>query len=185
MSSGDGYIYCGKSCSASYQEASQIKLTAIPNTGYTFNGWTGCNASKGNICTVTVSTDKAIKANFSMVSVPLSSLVLKPGSVRGGDMCVATLRLLQEAPAGGVGMAISSDQPTLVHPPSQVMVPGGTFTATFAVHTSVVRAKKTVKVTASSGSSQKSATLTLTTSRSPSGKIVTTPGVATSTIRPD
>jgi uncharacterized repeat protein (TIGR02543 family) len=47
-----------------YNSGVQITITAIPNSGYTFSGWSGSATGNINPLTVTVDSDKTIKANF-------------------------------------------------------------------------------------------------------------------------
>jgi len=57
-------IDCPGVCSKSYREGTTVKLTAIPNPGYKFIGWTGCNSVKNNVCTVSMTAEKTIVAMF-------------------------------------------------------------------------------------------------------------------------
>ena len=54
---------------------------------------------QGDSCTVTMSSDRNVTATFATVQVTLTSLTLKPSSVRGEQMSIATLTL--GASAGG------------------------------------------------------------------------------------
>jgi uncharacterized repeat protein (TIGR02543 family) len=57
----------GSSCSASFTSGSTISLTAIPNTGYIFAGWTGdCSGCGTNTtCSINITTNKTCSANFT------------------------------------------------------------------------------------------------------------------------
>ncbi len=163
VTSGDGHIYCGGVCSYSYPNGIQVGLTAVPGPGYTFSGWSGCDNMQGNVCTVKMSRARTATATFDVANVNLTSLVFNPVSVKGGNVSTATLTLGAPAPSGGVGVAMSTDQPLVVHPPSLVIVPGGRTSFSFAVRTSVVRMMTVANVTATAGASQTSGTLTVTT----------------------
>ncbi len=160
--SGDGHIYCGSLCSYNYGDGTQVGLTAIPAPGYTFSTWTGCNNMNGAFCSVTMDGDQDVIATFTVSNVGLTSLVLNPSSVKGGNISIATITLNAPAPPGGLGVAITTDQPLVVHPPLFVIVPGGRTSFSFAVRTTPVRATTVANVTASANASQVSATLTVT-----------------------
>lgn len=163
VSSGDGHIYCGNFCSNQYFEGTQVYLTAVPAAGYTLASWAGCSSVQGNVCIARMSNDRFVSANFTQPPVKLNSLALQPSSVKGGNISIATVTLDHAAPAGGFGVGLSSDHPTLVMPPAFVTVPAGSTSVSFAVRTTPVRAKTVANITASANNSQKSATLTLTT----------------------
>ena len=156
-----GEIDCGTVCSYHYKQGTQVKVTAIPGAGYTLSSWTGCDTVQGDYCTVTMSGSRSISASFATLQVTLSSLTLRPATVKGGQMSVGTLTLGAPAPAGGVGVGISSDHPRVAHPPSLVVVPGGATSTRFLVRTSPVGKKTSVQITASANSSHTSATLTV------------------------
>ena len=62
MSSG-GQIDCGSDCSEVYDPASNVVLTATPDSGYVFAGWTGDCTGKGT-CNVTMTQDRNVTATF-------------------------------------------------------------------------------------------------------------------------
>jgi hypothetical protein len=108
-----------------------------------------------------MSSARNVTATFTQKLVTLTSLVLKPSTVKGGNLSSATVTLSLPAPPGGVSVAISTDHPEVVHPPSQVVVPGGQNSVSFAVRTFVVHAETVASLTASAGSSHVGATLTV------------------------
>lgn len=56
-------IDCGTTCSAAFDEGSQVALTANPAAGFTFSGFSGaCSAAA---CTVTMSADESVTATFA------------------------------------------------------------------------------------------------------------------------
>lgn len=165
--SGDGHIYCGSVCSYSYLDGTQIGLTAIPGPGFTFDSWSGCKDFEGSFCSLTLAGPASVTATFKVADVTLTSLVFTPSSVKGGNISVATITLNQPAPPGGVAVSLTTDKPLVVHPPSQVVIPGDSNSYSFAVRTSVVRMTTVAGVTAWAGSSQVSATLTVTTGYAP------------------
>ncbi len=160
--SGDGHIYCGDVCSYMYLEGARAGLTAVPAPGYTFSSWTGCDNAQGDFCLMTMDGAKDVAATFTVSNVGLTSLVLNPSTVKGGNISIATITLNAPAPEGGLGVAVTSDQPLVVHPPSFVIVPGGRSSFSFAVRTTPVRGTTVANVTATANASQVSATLTVT-----------------------
>jgi hypothetical protein len=64
VTSNPGGIYCGATCSASYNLGTVVVLTATPEGISIFNGWTGCDTASGMSCTVTMSKAKMVVANF-------------------------------------------------------------------------------------------------------------------------
>ena len=47
----------------SYASGTTVPVTAIPNAGYMFNGWSGACLGTG-ACTVTMDADKTVTASF-------------------------------------------------------------------------------------------------------------------------
>jgi len=160
--SGDNHIYCGNTCANVYTPDTQVGLTAIPAPGSTFTAWAGCDNAQGSFCLLTMSSARNVSASFSSSPVTLTSLVLNPTSVKGGQISVATVSISAPAPPGGVGVSITSDNPQVAHPPSAVVIPGGKTSVIFTVRTTPVRNKAVVNLTATSGASQAGATLTVT-----------------------
>jgi hypothetical protein len=156
-----GSLDCGSICSQLYPQGTPVTLTALPASGSTLSAWTGCDTMNGDLCTVTMSGPRNVTATFATVQVTLISLTLKPSSVRDGQMSIATLTLGAPAPAGGFGVAVSSDNPRVAHPPTLVEVAGGATSTSFAVRTFRVRQKTFVQITASANTSHTSATLTV------------------------
>ncbi len=168
VSSSDSHIYCGNTCSYSYFYGTQATLSAIPDSGYTFSGWTGCDNVNGGYCAVTMSSAKDVAATFNLVTnINLTSLSFDPTHVRGGQLSAGTLTLSGPAPAGGLGVALSSDHPGVAHPPAFVIVPAGKTSVQFAVKTFPVKSNTTVTITATAGVSQVSGTLTVGTTFNP------------------
>jgi hypothetical protein len=77
VTSTDGRLNCGTTCSAVYNQGTGVSLTAIPATGYLFNGWTGAaDCSNGH---VTMDVSKSCSAAF--VPAPGNISDLPPVSV--------------------------------------------------------------------------------------------------------
>jgi thermitase len=65
-------------------------------------------------------------------------IAFNPNPVRGGNTATATLILNGKAPAGGLVVSLSSENPSVAQVPATVTVPEGQSTATFPVTTSPV-----------------------------------------------
>jgi alpha-tubulin suppressor-like RCC1 family protein len=59
-------INCGTDCSETYDSSSTVTLTATPATGSAFAGWSGCDATSGATCTVTMNTARTVTAIFDL-----------------------------------------------------------------------------------------------------------------------
>ncbi len=77
VSSADGGIDCGSTCSSSYWDGQPITLTASPSPGSVFTGWRNCDLSFGFSCTLTILADRTATAIFN-VPVPLQFVALTP-----------------------------------------------------------------------------------------------------------
>jgi YVTN family beta-propeller protein len=65
-------INCPGACSASYQQGTQVVLTAAPVSGSTFAGWNGAGCSGTSPCAVTMSAAENVTANFTAVTETLT-----------------------------------------------------------------------------------------------------------------
>jgi PKD repeat protein len=61
-------IDCGADCTETYSVVTNVTLTALPNAGSTFTGWTGGGCSGTGDCTVTIDADKTITSTFNTCS---------------------------------------------------------------------------------------------------------------------
>lgn len=60
-------IHCPGTCSADYNEGTQVSLTATPSNGSTFVGWSGGGCSGTGGCNVTMNSDTQVSAEFEPV----------------------------------------------------------------------------------------------------------------------
>ncbi len=51
-------------CTEVYEEGTEVSLTASPNEGSVFGGWTGCDSVEGSTCSVTMSDERTVDARF-------------------------------------------------------------------------------------------------------------------------
>ena len=64
VSSAPSGISCGAACSAAFPEGTGVTLSAAPDAGSTFSGWTGACAGTGT-CSLTMSADASVMATFT------------------------------------------------------------------------------------------------------------------------
>ena len=57
-------INCGADCSEAYNQGTSVTLTATPDSGCTFTGWSGACSGAG-ACTVSMTSDKTVTATFT------------------------------------------------------------------------------------------------------------------------
>lgn len=77
VTSMDGIINCGTYCSHHYYDEQPVTLTATPDPGSAFSGWSGCDISFGYSCTFTMTADRRVYATFN-VPVALQFIPLTP-----------------------------------------------------------------------------------------------------------
>jgi len=82
-------ISCGFDCSEQYCDAISITLTATPDTGYTFSGWSGggCSGS-ASTCNVNMSSAQNIIATFTAINAcsTENALMLADGNTTSGRL---------------------------------------------------------------------------------------------------
>ncbi|MFZ0314045.1 MAG: S53 family peptidase, partial [Candidatus Korobacteraceae bacterium] len=66
VTSADGGINCGSTCSANYWDGQPVTLTASPAQGSIFTGWQNCDLSFGLTCTLTVTAARTATAIFNI-----------------------------------------------------------------------------------------------------------------------
>lgn len=70
-----GEINCGSICTAQILSGTIVVLTATPDAGNTFNGWSGGGCAGTGTCSVEMDGNKIVDANFiNTVPIPLTSL---------------------------------------------------------------------------------------------------------------
>src|SRR5207248_2879340 len=52
-------------CATEEDAGKDVTLTATPSSGGSFTSWSGCTSSSGATCTVSMTGDKNVTANFS------------------------------------------------------------------------------------------------------------------------
>jgi hypothetical protein len=77
VTSSDGAIQCGSTCSALYYDEQPVTLTASPQAGSLFTGWRNCDLSFGFSCTLTITAARTVTAVFNL-PVALQYVPLSP-----------------------------------------------------------------------------------------------------------
>lgn len=90
-------INCSTSCSASFPSESTVTLTASPDSGYFFSGWSGACSGTG-ACSATMKGAEFVTANFNSsppsdfsLSLASTGLNLKPGGQATDTITIASL----------------------------------------------------------------------------------------------
>ena len=78
--SASGLSCSGPSCSGTYSYNTSVTLNASAARGSSFSGWTGCDSSAGNACTVTVTGTKSVTASFTLNTYTLTTARTGTGS---------------------------------------------------------------------------------------------------------
>lgn len=97
VSSTPAGITCGAACSASFASGASVTLTAAPQAGATFAGWSGACSGTATSCVVTMSQARSVGATFAQAgNVTLTvttgaggSVVSSPSGIDCGARCVA------------------------------------------------------------------------------------------------
>ncbi|MBK8011311.1 MAG: InlB B-repeat-containing protein [Deltaproteobacteria bacterium] len=71
-------INCGSACASTYAAGTSVTLTATPNAGSTFAGWSGACSGTGT-CTVQMTTAQNVTATFAVPS-PATSISFRAGN---------------------------------------------------------------------------------------------------------
>ena len=94
VASTDGGINCGGDCSQIYNSGASVTLVANPISGYSFAGWGGSCSGTSITCSITMTANKSVMANFTanQVTYTLSVTNQNPGggtvtSTDGGINC--------------------------------------------------------------------------------------------------
>jgi len=113
VSSSPGGIDCGATCEASFQDGTEVTLTATPGTGTVFSGWSGPCTGNG-VCRFSAFTDEVVTASFVVgrtLTVMLAGtgsgvVTSSPGGINCGSDCsedyiAGTVATLTATPAIG------------------------------------------------------------------------------------
>lgn len=115
VTSAPGGISCGVDCTEWFNKGTKVVLTASPEAGSIFAGWSGDCIGKKPIKKVKMKSDKSCTANFALgpdLVVTLVSVV--PGSVQAGEKVTVTYQVTNQGDyttgkASRVSLVLSSD----------------------------------------------------------------------------
>ncbi|NCC25607.1 MAG: hypothetical protein EOM25_10505 [Deltaproteobacteria bacterium] len=111
----------------------------------------------------TMSNQFTYEVDFGAVLYPLvEQLTINPSSIPGGQNVTGTVTLDQNAPAGGVEVALASNNVNWATVPATVTIPEGQGAQTFTVTTYPVAATSTASISATLNKLTISANLTVT-----------------------
>ena len=112
--------------------------------------------------TISATSGNSTQTAALTVQAPaLASLKLTPVTLVGGNSSVATATLNGPAPSSGVSIAVSSNNPSIAAPTSNITVAGGSSSGTATVTTQGVATSTPVKISATLRTVTKAATLTV------------------------
>jgi hypothetical protein len=118
--------------------------------------------SSNTTVTVQASLDGTFTSTSTTVTQALASLGLSSNSAVGGNTVHGTVTLSGPAYSGGINVSLTSSNPSVAEVQPSITVPTGATNGTFSVTTFPVPSSTQVTITASSGGSLRSATLTVT-----------------------
>ncbi len=85
-------INCPGTCTANFQNVSTVTLTAQPNTGFGFGGWTGCTPQTGNPNACGVSATASITATFTASLQSINHIIFLAQENRSMDSYFGAMR---------------------------------------------------------------------------------------------
>ncbi|MEK6276802.1 MAG: hypothetical protein AABM29_02160 [Actinomycetota bacterium] len=77
-------INCPGDCTETYADGSNVVLTASPSLGSSFTNWTTCDNPSGSQCTMNMTADKSVTANFN--AEPNKTLTVSTAGTGGGTV---------------------------------------------------------------------------------------------------
>ena len=141
-------VVCGGTCTTQFAHGTVVTLTATPATNSIFGGWNGGGCSGTGTCTVTMTADTIVGANFQRPSWTLAvakagtgagTVTSSPGSINCGSTCSqvalngSTFTLTATPAAGSVFTGWSGGGCTGTGTCSVSVTADTTVTATFAL----------------------------------------------------
>jgi subtilisin family serine protease len=78
---------------SNYNYGDQVQITATPNTGYSFNNWSGDASGNTNPLTLTMSRNKTITANFSVPNISVTPTAYDFGNAKVKRSKIASFKI--------------------------------------------------------------------------------------------
>ena len=107
-------INCGNSCTANFQNGTQVALTATPSTGFTFQGWGGA-CSGTSVCTVSATGITNVTATFAASLQSINHIIIMAQENRDFDHYFGKLndyRTANGLPADVDGLPSNASNPS-------------------------------------------------------------------------
>ena len=153
-------------------QSSDSKVASVPNSvvvpaGQLAASFTVSTDNVADPLTIIVTATYAASTQSSALTVNPAglptpvSLTLNPGTVTGGNSSTGTVTISAPAPAAGLVVNLTTNNPFVAQIPTLVTVPSGQTVATFAITTPTLAGGETATITASAGGVSQSATLTV------------------------
>ena len=156
VTSSDGFINCGSSCTHTYSSGASVILSATPASGWNFSGWSGACGSTGS-CAITMSSTRAVSATFTQ---ELSVFTISPIVIASGGTANLSIALSAPAPTGGAFISLTSSNPT-TFPVPWFVIPAGQTTVSRDFAAGTTTTSTAVSVTASYNGGFLQATVTV------------------------
>jgi hypothetical protein len=99
-------VDCGATCTASFTNGTSVTLTATPDAGSEFRGWSGGGCSGTGTCTFTVNSGMSLTATFGLIDV---TDVVVTGQLSGGYRTSGKYRLYRISKKVSYGCSVSPD----------------------------------------------------------------------------
>ncbi|TAN65666.1 MAG: hypothetical protein EPN17_15975 [Methylobacter sp.] len=110
-------INCGSDCTEEYASGALVTLTASPDSGSTFTGWSGGNCPKTGNCTLSMTAAQDVSATFKAVAsdFAVTSLSLIPAapSANGIFKVRVTIKNQGKVSANGGQLTVWANQPNV------------------------------------------------------------------------
>jgi streptogramin lyase len=104
-------INCGATCAASYASGTPVTLTATPDYGFTFTGWSGDCSGNASTCTLSMDTSKNVIAAFSPsdTTPPTGSIIISSDASYTKSLAVTLTLSCSDSGSGCATMQLSND----------------------------------------------------------------------------
>jgi hypothetical protein len=95
---GAGGIDCGPTCAGSFVQGSKVVLTAVPDDGSDFTGWSGggCSGTDSN-CSVTLDANTEVTATFRHLDRAAPHLRTMPATATPGKYAALRFRVFDDS----------------------------------------------------------------------------------------
>jgi hypothetical protein len=152
LASSPAGINCGSTCTAAFNQAATVTLTATPASGSSFTGWSGACSGTGT-CTLSMSAERLVTATFTL-QIPtyaltiakygngIGTLISSPAGIDCGLTCTTTFTYgtsvtLTPTPASGSNFTGWSGACTGTGTCTVSMTAARSVTATFTLQSSL------------------------------------------------